>query len=77
MTLCGEMAGDPLEAMALIGTGYRSISMAPAAIGPVKAMVLSVDQAKLNKFINPLIDTPSPSIRTQLQGFARGNKIPV
>ena len=77
VTLCGEMAGDPLEAMALIGTGYRSISMAPAAIGPVKAMVLSVDQAKLNKFINPLIDTPSPSIRTQLQGFARGNKIPV
>jgi len=77
VTLCGEMAGDPLEALALIGTGFHSISMAPASIGPVKAMILSVDQAKLNKFIEPLIDTPSSSIRAQLKGFARGNKIPV
>ncbi len=77
VTLCGEMAGDPLEALALIGAGYRSISMAPASIGPVKAMVLSVDQAKLTKFIEPLIETPSQTIRTQLHAFARGNKIPV
>ena len=43
LSLCGEMAGRPLEAMALIGLGYRSISMAPASIGPVKSMVLSLD----------------------------------
>ena len=34
LSLCGEMAGRPLEAMALIGLGYRSISMAPASVGP-------------------------------------------
>ena len=39
MTLCGELAGKPISAMALIGLGYRSISMSPAAIGPVKAML--------------------------------------
>ncbi|GAB5506061.1 MAG: phosphoenolpyruvate--protein phosphotransferase [Rhizobiaceae bacterium] len=39
VTLCGELAGRPLSAMALFGVGYRSISMAPAAIGPVKAML--------------------------------------
>ena len=77
VTLCGEMAGDPLEAMALIGAGYRSISMAPASIGPVKAMILNLDQTKLSKFIEPLIGTPSSSIRTQLHAFARGNNIPV
>ena len=37
------MAGRPLEAMALIGLGYRSISMAPASVGPVKSMILSLD----------------------------------
>ena len=37
VTLCGEMAADPLGAMALIGLGFRSISMAPAAIGPALA----------------------------------------
>ena len=39
MTLCGEMGGRPLEAMALIALGYRDLSMSAAAIGPVKAMV--------------------------------------
>ncbi len=77
VTLCGEMAGSPLEAMALIAVGFRSISMAPASIGPIKAMILGLDQAKLTKFAEPLIDTPIPSIRTQLHAFARGNKIPV
>ena len=47
LNLCGEMAGKPLDAMALIGLGFRSISMAPAAIGPVKAMVLSLDAGDL------------------------------
>ena len=41
------MAGKPIEAMALIGLGFRSISMAPASVGPVKAMVLSVDAGEL------------------------------
>ena len=47
LNLCGEMAGKPLEAMALIGLGFRSISMAPASVGPVKAMVLSLDAGDL------------------------------
>ena len=39
-TVCGEIGGRPLEAMALIGLGFRSLSMSPASIGPVKAMLL-------------------------------------
>ena len=34
---------QPLEAMALIGLGFRSLSMSPTSIGPVKAMLLSLD----------------------------------
>jgi phosphotransferase system enzyme I (PtsP) len=49
LTLCGEIAGKPLSAMALLGIGYRSISMAPAAIGPVKSMLLSLDLGKLEE----------------------------
>ncbi len=40
VTLCGEMAAKPLSAMALLGIGFRSVSMSPTAIGPVKAMLL-------------------------------------
>ena len=51
LNLCGEMAGKPLEAMALIGLGFRSISMAPASVGPVKAMILSLDAGDLRRKI--------------------------
>jgi signal transduction protein with GAF and PtsI domain len=43
VSLCGEMAGRPLEAMALIGAGVRTLSMQPANIGPVKMMIRSLD----------------------------------
>ena len=77
LTLCGEMAGNPLEAMALIGIGFTSISMAPASLGPVKAMLLKLDQQKLARFIEPLLATPMHSLRPQLHAYARGNKIPI
>ena len=57
LSLCGEMAGRPLEAMALIGLGYRSISMAPASVGPVKSMVLSLDAGELQRW---LAETSAP-----------------
>ncbi len=77
LNLSGEMAGSPIEAMALIGLGMKSISMAPAAVGPVKSMVLALDKAKLTEFIEPLLSRPDHSIRGDLQQFARANKIPV
>ena len=56
VNLCGEMAGRPVEAMALIGLGLRSISMAPAAVGPVKSMLLACDCTKLEAFLKPLLE---------------------
>jgi phosphotransferase system enzyme I (PtsP) len=49
--LCGEIAGRPLEAMALIGLGFRDLSMSPPAVGPVKDMVRSLDLAALSAFL--------------------------
>ncbi|HLW92148.1 MAG TPA: putative PEP-binding protein, partial [Roseiarcus sp.] len=45
VTLCGEIGGRTLEAMTLIALGYRGLSMSATSIGPVKAMVLSLDAA--------------------------------
>jgi len=77
VNLCGEMAGRPLEAMALIGLGLRSISMAPAAIGPIKAMLLKLDTRKLSDFLLPLLELPAHSLRPHLMGFARDNGLPI
>ncbi|PLU82202.1 hypothetical protein BMJ22_14265, partial [Sinorhizobium medicae] len=49
VTLCGEMASKPLSAMALLGLGFRSVSMSPTAVGPVKAMLLALDAGRLNE----------------------------
>jgi phosphotransferase system enzyme I (PtsP) len=70
LTLCGEMAGKPLEAMALIGLGFRSISMAPASVGPVKAMVLSLDAGNLKEKLEALLESRTTSVREDLRRFA-------
>ena len=43
VTLCGELASKPIGALALVAIGYRAFSLAPTAVGPVKAMLLSRD----------------------------------
>ncbi|WP_181704479.1 phosphoenolpyruvate--protein phosphotransferase [Chthonobacter rhizosphaerae] len=77
-TLCGEMAGKPLTAMALIGVGFRSISMTPASVGPVKAMVRSVDVAALEAFLSEAIETSTaPTLRPVLEEYALANDVPL
>jgi phosphotransferase system enzyme I (PtsP) len=73
LNLCGELAGRPVEAMALIGLGYRSISMAPASIGPVKAMILSVDAGRLKELVEEFIESGSGSVRGALQRYAEAD----
>ena len=59
-------------ALALVALGYRSLSVAPSAVGPVKAMLLDLDAGKAGKLIGPLIDSPAASvpIRERLKAFA-------
>jgi phosphotransferase system enzyme I (PtsP) len=70
LTLCGEMAGRPIEAMALVALGFRSISMAPASVGPVKAMILSLDAGALRERLNEWLETKTTSLREDLKRFA-------
>ncbi len=79
VTLCGEMASKPLSAMALIGLGFRSISMSPTAIGPVKAMLLGLDAASLAEELNAALDDHNSleSAREVLLRFAATHSIPI
>jgi phosphotransferase system enzyme I (PtsP) len=70
LTLCGEIAGKPLEAMALVGLGFRSISMATASVGPVKAMILSLDAGYLGEKLDELLLSKDTSVRDELKRFA-------
>lgn len=59
VTLCGEIAGRPLFAMALLALGYKSISMSPMSIGPVKAMLMALDLSALQEELLPVIEDTS------------------
>ncbi len=77
LSLCGEMAGRPLDAMALIGLGFRSISMPPSRIGPVKVMVRSLHLGDLEGFMDQLVDLPDHSVRPHLKSFAHDHGVAI
>lgn len=74
---CGDMATRPLDAMALIGCGVRSLSMPPAAIGPVKAMVRSLNVRDLALYLEYICTEPSHSLRLPLERFAKDHGVEI
>ncbi|WP_294321025.1 phosphoenolpyruvate--protein phosphotransferase [uncultured Sphingomonas sp.] len=75
VAVCGEMGGRPLEAMALIALGIDRLSITPAAVGPVKAMIRSLDRQAAMAEIDRLLATPSRTLRPALEDWARENGV--
>ena len=73
--ICGEMAGRPLEAMALVGLGAENVSITPAAVGPVKAMVRSLDAAAIRTRMDQLLAKPPKDMRKALSEWARRHNV--
>jgi len=69
--ICGEMAGRPLEAMALIGIGAENFSITPAGVGPVKAMIRSLDAGAARSRLDQLLAKPPKDMRKALSDWAR------
>jgi phosphotransferase system enzyme I (PtsP) len=70
LSLCGEMAGRPLDAMALLGLGIRTLSMQPGQIGPIKMMIRSLHLGEVSAFVDRLCGRTDHSLRTRLSAFA-------
>jgi phosphotransferase system enzyme I (PtsP) len=68
--VCGEMGGRTLEAMALIGLGIGRLSITPAAIGPVKAMIRSLDAGALRGAMADMLRRPARTLRPDLAKWA-------
>ena len=69
LSFCGEIAGRPVEALALAAVGFRTLSMRPSAIGPVKLMLRSVDLGAAARLVNAAIDAADPNLRAELDGW--------
>jgi len=75
LSMCGDMAGNPLEAMALIAIGFRTLSMAPTSIGPVKTMLRSLDARAAADYLDEIGGRPDHSLRPKLEAYARDHDI--
>ena len=71
VSVCGEMAGRPLEAFALIALGFTRLSMPPAGVGPVKAMVLSLDAGAARRGVISVLKSGAGSVRNEIETLAR------
>ena len=73
VSVCGELAGRPVDALMLLALGYRTLSMSPLSIGPIKALVLDLDLAALRRhFLDLLQSAPRVStLRPALEQWAR------
>ena len=75
LSMCGEMAGNPIEAMVLIALGFRTLSMTGTAIGPVKTMIRSLDAAAVAEYLDEIGARPDHSLRAKLEAYARDHAI--
>ncbi|MBA3834972.1 MAG: phosphoenolpyruvate--protein phosphotransferase [Sphingomonas sp.] len=73
--ICGEMSGRPLECMALIGIGAEKFSITPAAVGPVKAMVRSLDASALRARMDQWLERPPSDLRRLMTDWARRHHV--
>jgi phosphotransferase system enzyme I (PtsP) len=75
LSVCGEMAGRPLEALALIGLGYRTLSMSAPAVPLVKKMVRSITYQQIADYMTDVCVPLHSNIRQSLRHFARDHNI--
>jgi phosphotransferase system enzyme I (PtsP) len=71
VSVCGELAGRPLEAFALLTLGFTRLSAPAGGVGPVKRMVLSTDLAAARRGMATLLGSSSGSVRGELESLAR------
>ena len=75
VSVCGEMAGRPLEAMALLAIGCRRLSMSAPMVGAVKTMLCSLSVAPLAELVRRHMNGAMPSLRPLLLAYARDHDI--
>ncbi|NIY81677.1 phosphoenolpyruvate--protein phosphotransferase [Vibrio hepatarius] len=68
--ICGELAGDPIGALLMVGLGYRSLSMNTSNVAKVKYLLCNTDSAELKALADKALMQPyGNDIYTMMQTF--------
>lgn len=74
-SICGEMAGNPLEAMVLIGLGFTSLSMNPHSLLRVKMALRNLNKKDFSEFLMRLLKTEKVSLRSAVMAYLRDHHV--
>ncbi|GLQ21126.1 phosphoenolpyruvate--protein phosphotransferase [Algimonas porphyrae] len=79
VSVCGEIAGRPLEAACLVALGFDTLSMPVTGIGPVKSALMAIDASELRELILPNIKvtTRLPSLRGLVRDYCLETGVPL
>src|SRR6056297_828891 len=72
LSFCGEDAARPVEAACLAAIGFRTLSMRPASIGPVKSVLRRIDLGELRDVIHAERSAGAQSVRPAVMEYLRG-----
>ena len=75
VAVCGEMGGRPLEAVALIGVGIDRLSITPASVGPLKAMLRTLDRGSIAAQMDAWLAAPPADMRAALEQWTADNGV--
>lgn len=75
LSVCGEMAGRPIEALALLALGIRTLSMAAPSLGAIKTMIRTTSLGAVTTYLEPLLTSGEHSLRNKLLFFARDHGV--
>jgi phosphotransferase system enzyme I (PtsP) len=79
VSVCGEVAGRPLEAMTLAGLGITTLSMPASGIAPVKDVLAALDLPAFRAVLASIRRTAggAASLREPIAGWAREHGLPI
>jgi phosphotransferase system enzyme I (PtsP) len=79
ITMCGELAGKPVDALALMAIGMTRLSMGPASIGPIKELVLNLDLTPIRQSVAAALSDGASgvSIRALLHEWIEKQGLPI
>ncbi|GHC45132.1 phosphoenolpyruvate--protein phosphotransferase [Neogemmobacter tilapiae] len=75
LSFCGEDAGRPVEALAFAALGIKGLSMRPASVGPVKALLRQINLVEARGVIEAAMDAGAESVRPALMDWLSGQPV--
>ncbi len=72
LSFCGEDAGRPIEAVVLAALGLRMLSMRPASVGPVKALLRQIDLTALRALLDDVLAGSAQTARPAVMDWLAG-----